>query len=193
MVSVINRRHDSRSPEKARKLTHSRPKGDRLIVRLKLRPSILAQFPTKPAKALDKKPVTKALIKEHNTHQLHFLDQLISEQYAELDRLSQERAFTLQNINNYERVCSMHLDTLHRNLADACDLGVTSCEFNDDDGDATRLLKDDIQQMREGVQNWSRILMEAKQEAASKKQQISMIATNVKNLEEERRQLSQWT
>jgi hypothetical protein len=192
MVSVIHRRNDARSPEKPRKLTHPRSKGDKLIVRLKLRPSILAQFPTKP-KAVDKKPATKPLIKEHNTHQLHFLDQLISEQYAELDRLSQERTDTLQNIHNYERVCSMHLDTLHRSLADACDLGMTSCEIKADDEDATRLLKDDIQQMREGVQNWSRILMEAKQEAASKKHQISMIATNVKNLEEERRQLGQWT
>ena len=47
--------------------------------------------------------------------------------------------------------------------------------------------------MRVGVQNWSRILMEAKQDALTKKQQITMIAGNVKNLEEERRQLGQWT
>jgi hypothetical protein len=192
MVSAIPRRNDTRSPEKPRKLSNPRLKGDKLIVRLKLRPSILAQFPTKP-KPLEKKPATKPLIKEHNTHQLHFLDQLISEQYAELDRLSQERAYTAQNILNYERVCNMHLDTLHRSLADACDLGMTSCEIKEGDGDATRILKDDIQQMREGVQNWSRILMEAKQDAATKKHQITMIATNVKNLEEERRQLSQWT
>lgn len=192
MVGVIHRRNDSRSPEKPRKLTHARPKADRLIVRLKLRPSILAQFPTK-VKTLDKKPATTPIIKEHNTHQLHFLDQLISEQCAELDRLSQERAYTLQNIHNYERVCNMHLDTLHRNLADACDLGITSCEIQAGDGKTTIFLKEDILTMREGVQNWSRILMEAKQEAASKKHQISMVATNVKNLEEERRQLSQWT
>ncbi|PTD09342.1 hypothetical protein HYE67_006607 [Fusarium culmorum] len=191
MVSAIPRRHDTRTPEKPRKLSNPRLKGDKLIVRLKLRPSILAQFPTKP-KPLEKKPTTKPLIKEHNAHQLQFLDQLISEQSTELNRLNQERSITTQNIENYERVCSMHLDTLHRSLADACDLGMTSCELKDGDGDSTRLLKDDIQQMRQGVQNWSRILMEAKQDLASKKHQITMIATSLKTLEEERQQLSQW-
>ncbi|CAG1982436.1 unnamed protein product [Fusarium graminearum] len=174
-----------------RKLSNPRLKGDKLIVRLKLRPSILAQFPTK-TKPLEKKPTTKPLIREHNAHQLQFLDQLISEQSTELNRLNQERSITMQNIENYERVCSMHLDTLHRSLADACDLGMTSCELKDGDGDSTRLLKDDIQQMRQGVQNWSRILMEAKQDLASKKHQITMIATSLKTLEEERQQLSQW-
>ncbi|KAF5246253.1 hypothetical protein FAUST_1370 [Fusarium austroamericanum] len=191
MVSAIPRRHDTRTPEKPRKLSNPRLKGDKLIVRLKLRPSILAQFPTK-TKPLEKKPTTKPLIKEHNAHQLQFLDQLISEQSTELNRLNQERSITMQNIENYERVCSMHLDTLHRSLADACDLGMTSCELKDGDGDSTRLLKDDIQQMRQGVQNWSRILMEAKQDLASKKHQITMIATSLKTLEEERQQLSQW-
>ncbi|CAF3527693.1 unnamed protein product, partial [Fusarium graminearum] len=191
MVSAIPRRHDTRTPEKPRKLSNPRLKGDKLIVRLKLRPSILAQFPTK-TKPLEKKPTTKPLIREHNAHQLQFLDQLISEQSTELNRLNQERSITMQNIENYERVCSMHLDTLHRSLADACDLGMTSCELKDGDGDSTRLLKDDIQQMRQGVQNWSRILMEAKQDLASKKHQITMIATSLKTLEEERQQLSQW-
>jgi len=99
----------------------------------------------------------------------------------------------MANIANYERVCNIHLDTLHRNLADACDMGIKSSIVNESDGEKVRLLKEEIETMRVGVQNWSRILMEAKQDAASKKQQITMIAGNVKNLEEERRQLGQWT
>lgn len=179
MVGVIHRRNDGPSPKRKR---------NKLIVRLKLRPSILAQFPQPSTR-----PAPKPLIKEHNTHQLHFLDELITEQYTELDRLSQERTDTMANIANYERVCNIHLDTLHRNLADACDMGIKSSIVNESDGEKVRLLKEEIETMRVGVQNWSRILMEAKQDAASKKQQITMIAGNVKNLEEERRQLGQWT
>jgi hypothetical protein len=72
-------------------------------------------------------------------------------------------------------------------------MGIKSCVIDEGDGEKVRLLKEEIETMRVGVQNWSRILMEAKQDAASKKQQITMIAGNVKNLEEERRQLGQWT
>ncbi|KAG8666755.1 hypothetical protein FPOAC1_011572 [Fusarium poae] len=192
MVSAIPRRNDTRSPEKPRKLSNSRLKGDKLIVRLKLRPSILAQFPTKP-RSLEEKPATRPLIKEHNTHQLNFLNQFIDEQYAELERLKSELAYTLENIENYTRVQEMHSNTLSRTLADACDLGMTSCEKEKDDGDGTRFLKDDIHQMREGLQNWFRILMEAKQEAAGKRNQMSVIASIIKDVEKKRRALSQST
>ncbi|CEI39943.1 unnamed protein product [Fusarium venenatum] len=190
MVSAIPRRNDTRSPEKPRKLSNPRLQGDKLIVRLKLRPSILAQFPTKP-RSLEEKPTTRPLLKENETHQLNFISQLIDEQFAEIERLKSEIACTSENIDNYARVHEMHSNTMSRTLADACDLGMTSCEKEDGDGDVMRFLKDEIQQTREGLNNWYRILSEARQEVASKKYQISMIVSSLKALEKKRRDLSQ--
>ncbi|KAM0547810.1 hypothetical protein ACHAPJ_010272 [Fusarium lateritium] len=179
-----------------RKLTPPRQK-DTLIVSLKLRPKILAE--TGPhlhafantCRSEDRKAPHESLRKELDRYQLNSLNQLIKDERSELERLSLDYVRVMDKVNNYERVYNMHCASLEHDLADAYESRIATCEPESNDDKAENFLKDDIITLRAAVQSWRYLLLKAKQDASTKKHQMSIVNKNLKMLEGEQSQLTQ--
>ncbi|KAF4970222.1 hypothetical protein FSARC_2687 [Fusarium sarcochroum] len=191
MVRVIHGGGGGLGSDRPRKLLSPQRK-DKLVVSLKLHPSVLGRATPKCCalanplvKTTDRETAHESLRKELDTYQFNYLNQLISEKKSELTQLNIEYSKIVDNVHNYEKVHNMHFKSFQRNLADAYESQIATCEPEPDDDEVRRFLKDDIVTLRGAVENWRRILIKAKQDASSKKHLMSIITKDLKVLEEE--------